>query len=80
MTPVAPHASACLAPGNEALYPWCEEKAGLWYCDKQPTAEDFPPELYVDEIYKWEKSFTGESDDGSVFTGHGAPDGGCEPA
>jgi arylsulfatase A-like enzyme len=84
ITPVAPHASACLAPGGEALYPWCEQRSdGGWYCDKQPTASDFGPDgrgdQQLDAVYELEQSFTGESADGSVFSGNGAPDGGCEP-
>jgi arylsulfatase A-like enzyme len=38
ITPVAPHASTCYNPGPERMLPWCEERGGRWYCDKDPAA------------------------------------------
>ena len=66
ITPVAPHASTCYNPGPEAKVPWCEERAGKWYCDKDPAefihlAPDSSsrPDSRLND---WANSFTGEND------------------
>lgn len=60
ITPVAPHASTCYNPGPEAHTPWCEERAGRWFCDKDPA--EFihrGPDSRLDD---WANSFTGENE------------------